>query len=659
MVKVLLSYQSKIGGNCASTKQEDKYTATTDRKKFAISRLDNGEVLSRYEDDIWDFSPYRPRAYLGSCKVSFKNKRSIHIPTAKKILFTIIYLSSKHGRSHTLKPSTIVWYYEVLNPICNFADKNQKSLLDVLINKEIFTQLLRELTKKSQILALRGILMHLRSVDPLLSKIEGLKQWQIELTTLKLSNFKPDNQTPIIPERIFSNLISQIFTSVEEFEKHSSQIFSLITKMDLDPLYGRTNNHQSSKVENRTKRRPNFWRATEIEGLTEYFTAKEVKDSKSLCNLVTKFQISILYLIMIFSGMRKSEAGTLTTNCLAKDQESGVTLIYGYSSKGNQDTRKTSWVTSPTISSFIELAAQLSAIILRSENLPPDELPLFPSSGRLSFGSRSGRIEDRSFIGVSNTSANTFRDSLNPIGLQIQPEDLNFLNIIDPFRDWNSDKKFELGMPWHITATQFRRSLAFYVAQSGIVSFSALKRQLKHVSRDMTMYYCQSHIAGRHGKEFYNGFHKFMLKVKPEADAAAFIHNILNTADPLLGAAGKKINTDRDRHGEYWVFKDGRSDLVSKFEKGLMAYSVTPLGACTTTKKCKKSPALSIAGCLNCSDAIIKSRSLDKTIMLMEKHIQKVEVNSTDNFVQRLDTEELIALKNFRERTKKGNANGS
>ena len=71
---------------------------------FALSRLQNGAILSKFGDDVWDFSPYLPKCY---CKLNFKtwleNARESDFLFAqiraemKKVIFALLYV--KTGKS--------------------------------------------------------------------------------------------------------------------------------------------------------------------------------------------------------------------------------------------------------------------------------------------------------------------------------------------------------------------------------------------------------------------------------------------------------------------------------------------------------------------------------------------------------------------------------
>ncbi len=70
----------------------------------------------------------------------------------------------------------------------------------------------------------------------------------------------------------------------------------------------------------------------------------------------------------------------------------------------------------------------------------------------------------------------------------IEEEDIKELEDIDPFRAWHTEPEFAIGKRWPLTTHQLRRSLAVYANASGLVRLSSLRRQLQHITREMSLY---------------------------------------------------------------------------------------------------------------------------------------------------------------------------
>ena len=186
------------------------------------------------------------------------------------------------------------------------------------------------------------------------------------------------------------------------------------------------------------------------------------------------------------------------------------------------------------------------------------------------------------------------------------------------------------------------------MAQSALVSLPSLKRQLKHISREMTVYYCQSSELG---EEFNDTNHiaKLIKQEKPEADASAYISNVLNTEETLYGAHGAFIERKKLKTEEGILFSSDRKTIIKQFKKGEIAYSETPLGACTTLSPCDKKLLRSITSCLTCSRAVIKASRLDRVIMRQKMFVEELSVSSPSSIEYRTEKDELDTLLKFKE----------
>ena len=68
---------------------------------FILSRMSNGSTLSKFGDDVWDFSPYLPKCH---CKLNFKSwskhaRENDFIfgqirAEMKKIIFALLYVKT-------------------------------------------------------------------------------------------------------------------------------------------------------------------------------------------------------------------------------------------------------------------------------------------------------------------------------------------------------------------------------------------------------------------------------------------------------------------------------------------------------------------------------------------------------------------------------------
>lgn len=231
---------------------------------------------------------------------------------------------------------------------------------------------------------------------------------------------------------------------------------------------------------------------------------------------------------------------------------------------------------------------------------------------------------------------------------KITIEDFCELEKIDPFRAWGTSEKFKVGAIWRFTTHQFRRSLAFYVAQSALVSLPSLRRQLKHISREMTMYYCKAAVSGElFGEEGH--ISKMVNDLKPKADAAAYINEVLFPQESLFGAHGKFVENHIRNKESLKVFTESREALLDRFKKGELAYKTTPLGACVSAVPCDKKATREIAACISCDKAVLKLSKLENVIKRQTSFVEDCKAIDGLSIYFRSETAELKLLTQFRD----------
>jgi hypothetical protein len=176
----------------------------------------------------------------------------------------------------------------------------------------------------------------------------------------------------------------------------------------------------------------------------------------------------------------------------------------------------------------------------------------------------------------------------------ILQEDLDELSRIDPHRHRVSEPKFQVGGQWPISSHQFRRSLALYAQRSGLVSLPSLKRQLQHITLHMSQYYAKGSafaadfIGVGHGHRDKH-FGEEWQETQPVSQFLAYASNVL-LEDPenLFGGHTHWLRM-RLRSGDGLMLED-RATTLRRFQKGELAYKVTPVGGCVNPGPCDKNP---------------------------------------------------------------------
>jgi hypothetical protein len=237
---------------------------------------------------------------------------------------------------------------------------------------------------------------------------------------------------------------------------------------------------------------------------------------------------------------------------------------------------------------------------------------------------------------------------LNKDLMKITEEDIEYLEQFEPEINWRQSK-YAVGEIWHLKTHQFRRSLAVYSAQSGLVTMGALQFQLKHLCQEVTFYYGNG--AERAGSIFNiesknHMAHEF-LREKPLADYTAWVWQILFSDEKLDGINGRviertiKANTSE---GKVMIQQD-RKKTIKQFKDGQRAFTETPLGGCETTAPCDKRLMHSITACIDCTKADLKPSKVQRTIDSMTIFVNSLPPDSVEYRTELDELNKLITLK--------------
>ena len=140
----------------------------------------------------------------------------------------------------------------------------------------------------------------------------------------------------------------------------------------------------------------------------------------------------------------------------------------------------------------------------------------------------------------------------------------------------------------------------------------------------------------------------FIKREKPEADAIAYIRDVLQTNEQLYGAHGKFVEHYTKKSPQYVLLKQDRDDLIKQFKNGDIAYKETPLGACTTIIPCDKMAFRNITACISCERAIIKPSKLERVIARQSLFVKELEQMDSNSVEYRTEMSELKGLERYR-----------
>lgn len=627
-----------------------------------VARNRKGEVASRAGDIVWDLSLYQThwntkRLYFDYW-CSNANREIVESEiTAQRLArvreMQLVMCELMYGDCDVETSVTgLGVYLNTLRKIASFAEQIECDVLDVFGRSELLDQYIEQIHGYDSI-NLRRILnsLYAQTTVGLAFPVARTKLWG-ELCRRANEYQNNSKQHAPLPTSIYSQLIIKLGAELTLIETH------------LDGLVSALRGAIAAYREAGAKQLPGTWESdaadllykSQIRDLFERYG--RTTDLMGLSGLVAHVYLVCKLQIHTFTGMRDKEALHLPFHCMKTEGRNGrkYALIEGVTTKLNGGRkRRTKWVTTEEDGfRAIRIAQALTSVIYESLNAQPsnsdmdkDLYPLFVSTEYLPWFDRHefDKSGANGFMVPGNLKLYRFELLANRILPVIKEEDILELEDIEPFRDWHDEKDFAIGQRWPLKPHQLRRSLALYARASGCVRLSSLRRQLQHISNDMSAYYGNGcAFAKNFFMEDPEGFKKHIVlewqNTEEEAELLAFVWDVLQSDEPLYGGAGNFYAVQK-RKGTLMT----RDQAQKAIKDGTLAYKEGPLGACVKPGPCEKRMGLSLinAACAtkNCRNLIGKHSKIIQVIKAKRNMLERMD---QDTITYRAELEELADL---------------
>lgn len=658
---------------------------------------DGKKILSKFEHDEWDLSPYsmsvnkEPKfSFVRVLKITDEVNRLDRtlIDEMKHILLVVLY-TNRGGRFGCISVSTFRKYFYCLARMGRFCIKvNRESALEVICLKDLFSRAhIFNIFSKSNpdVLRQRNMVDTFNAIRTISQEYLGFKVDKVRFDEKIAREY---NQHPVIPPDIYLKLVNGLSKDIEFFSSHFHRLTDFIAEFE-DKAVGRTHFSQKSLGISKKAYRMTIVEVIEKHELMELF--QEFYDVSSLASLITalmKIQFICLHTIVLYTGMRISEALNMPFDCLREEiltpaifgddgsviveveaidtvschgtSEKEVTTtdehgpvvddlveVFSFTTKYTGIRESASWLANEDVKKAIFILQAINKGFAKSEQKEFDRT-LFVTPNLLKGKSRVRSVFKRQHQPSWYST------------LLIKQEDLDILRASNPEVKLKNEK-FELGKPWPVTAHQFRRSLAYYAANSGFVSLPTLTVQFKHLVSDMTKYYCRNYESIKTIFGLYNPeTNKFELRSEhtlfdfKEARIAFVVDSLINEvvdSEELL--FGKSANYIQKQRAEI----KGSEDVVTVMEvrrktedavkKGEIYYRQTLLGGCTNVEQCDCRMLGEFTSCLSNACAVIKPQYVSEQISELTKYKDLLEPGTGE---YQIVEEELNALITFQKR---------
>lgn len=635
------------------------------RLNHVVSRDDSGKSLSFAGDFVWDWTCYAPRKTLSLLRFYYwvtrgANGRDPNLDlnpgrvSRMRELQYLMLLQIYRSTGKLCGYGTLNFKLWTLWRLARFAEDADCSLLDVLSHSKRLDSFLAAVPNYAAYRTAGWInfLRELSLSGDLDFRLAEPKGWKAFLKRAK-ENARNKRQHAPLPTRIYSELIKALSDELDDVEEHEDRLIAA-----LSAAVGRHCISKKTSPDKPVRIGPSL--ISEF-GIGDYLTKRGFAHNLDGLNAAVMDIFSTCKLqIHTFSGMRDEEARHLPYYCMEMIKGrhgKRHAMIHGVTTKLNGSRRHaTKWVTTEADGfRAVRLAQKFASVIYSSCEMTPsdldekrDDFPLFPSTQYLPWNwkrsTHPGIAPPK--LGMSELSDYLAR-KLRPV---IEDIDIAELEEIDSFRDWRGEAKFAVGQPWPLSPHQLRRSLALYANASGLVRLSSLRRQLQHLTREMSEYYARgSAFSVDFLAEDPSMYKKHIcsewLDAELEAKYLAFVRDVLNSDEPMHGPAGVFFERQKQR-GDVVHEKELRNQI----KLGRLSYKEHPLGGCTNSGSCEKPKGLKLLGTVCATDAckhlIGKHSKVLRLLPLQRKMLSGMDPSS---IAYEMELEEMQALEKIEE----------
>lgn len=605
---------------------------------FPISVTADGRVLSRYQDDVWDLTPYAlvatrmrfvPLVAGASAAVSLRN-----VNIQKRVAFWSLY-----GLGMRCAINSVLGLFHVFRKIVALCTKNgvlaselyrfpavygQLSTCIPTSQKQVFRRLMSRLSRDSDLLDFR-ILYEVQSEE--IAKRMGQHR---------------EIQTAFIPERIYFYLINRCIEVIELYLQKQifiARLYKICVRAACEfpsrkdehtgPWRGRriTRISRNTALERATGR-SFFEHAAQrgVRSVIEKTISRDLQANTSVKTLGVYLGVVSLasrLLLAALSGMRKSEHGGLRMDCLERRTDpllGEVFLVRGQTTKTIRDN-SAYWITSAPAARAIEAAKSISLLREFSSrkdprrkraNRPhaPATLSLFswntdPWSPLV--GEETLSINENA-VASSGLRQEDIAVLFDEKQLQISAEDLAQAIRLTPDLD---PKIFYEGAIWRPAWHQFRRTLVC-LALGGGISLPTLAWQLKHCGIAMTQHYGTNYFNVPANQALRKEFEMAQIEL-------LLVRGLELAQDEYVSAAGKKQIAIR------LLSENDERALTKVAQSGALAFKRTALGVCTNPDPCTYGGWEDVSHCSDCTKALVSRKSkasIQKFIAIVEADLE-------------------------------------
>lgn len=468
-----------------------------DRASLVVSYLPgpNGVqlVISRYTDEIWDFSPYitqenlKPAHKKIDWRIRLKNASKLTDVENRPLLesckdFIWSLFSNPVEGIKRPKMATLIGKFKYLIPLVQWMVANNLTQFSQLRGRSLDylefaarstdgNRLVSKSTLHYRLLTLEYLYLQRGKLEDAVESHPWPEETALSLAGVRRGGVHRKPTTEVIPDDIASQLSTIALTYVREY---SSQIFSALQSSDdAGKKYSSYHKGAQTKLRSMAVSKDGFRDVSHLK--------KEALYLRTACYIV----------IGMFSGIRDSEMMSLAESCISRTPgiQGGPDLCWLHGTIYKTGVRKKKWLVPTAVADAVEVLTLLSAPLRRALKVESkvleaeiEHLASRPSQQKALLTTKLKRQQtvrnekDKLFLAASTK---------HPIsvlsGTQANRDLKTFcktMNVCGPD-----------GLPYQLHAHQFRRTYARFIARAELGDLLTLRDHFGHWSLDMTTYY--------------------------------------------------------------------------------------------------------------------------------------------------------------------------
>lgn len=606
-----------------------KRTAFPEPADTIVSLDNDGLPLSKFSDDNWDF-----RSVYGGYNITFTGKKNIvvskkNLRLVKSAFLYILYDKRVFkGYMTSLKPIKAL-----LMKLAAIADEHDIKLTSLSRYPSLWEQCTSAFNKSrwDKHISIFSKFYHYNN-DTNFTILDDKALTEIT-NILAVKHNHQTQQHPVIPPRIWSYKIMRLEECLDAFNSISNTLEQLIEKImsayeynteflaNFKKGYSKGSKHSYISPFNasRLKGMVYFGKSvteTLVEtGLIEVISKfHHLPKSEIRITILTTwlygFQNAAMMYVQFFSMQRVSEAFSLTKGCLSKEVDprfGDIYILSGDTSKTIEDD-DAKWVVPERVKKAVDVLETIARIFYK---YAPNHLKTCEDSYPLWFSSSIQHQKNYNSLNRAKYYSTKFNQLFDEESLKITPEDYRIACALTPSLLTNAT--YAVGIPWHFSSHQCRRSLIIFMMSSGLVSNESLQYLAKHMNTYMTLYYGRNYT-------------KILLNQNVQKDI--IVEGYLNKARQINQIAEGEVGIvfPHKKNTLKAIAAKDETSIIQMLKEGQTHTRKTLLGYCTRIGACEYGGIESVTACTGvisggiCAEAIFAAENKQSLLALKEKY---------------------------------------